>query len=97
MQSHAQTFSSLTEKLRAALYAGDWETITDLDEECRSLVAGLSDEEAADSGLQQQLTELSNLYVQLQQSGYAERQRLAGELTRLNQSKQVKNAYKPLG
>jgi metal-responsive CopG/Arc/MetJ family transcriptional regulator len=95
MQPEAQAFASLTEKLRDALAASDWEAIADLDEECRGLVAALSDEEAAE--LQQQLAELSHLYGQLQQSGYAERQRLAGELTRLNQSKHVKNAYKPLG
>lgn len=96
MQPHAQAFASLTEKLRDALTAGDWEAITVLDEACRDLVTGLSDEDAADSGMQQQLAELSHLYGELQQSGYAGRQRLAGELTRLNQSKQVKNAYKPL-
>ena len=47
--------------------------------------------------LREQLAELSRIYLELQQAGQAERERLAGELTRLNQSKQVSQAYTTLG
>lgn len=97
MQSRKQAFATLADRLRDALAAGDWETIALLDEECRTLVAALRDEDAFDAGLRKQLAELSRLYDDLQQAGCAERARLAGELTRLNQSKQVNRAYKPLG
>jgi len=97
MQSRKPSFATLAGKLRDALAAGDWEAIVALDEECRALVATLRDEDALDAGLREQLAELSRLYDELQQAGRAERERLAGELTRLNQSKQVNQAYKPLG
>lgn len=97
MQSRKQAFATLADRLRDALAAGDWETIALLDEECRTLVATLRDDDAFDAGLREQLAELSRLYDDLQQVGRAERERLAGELTRLNQSKQVNRAYKPLG
>jgi len=83
--------------LRDAFAAGDWEAIALLDEECRVLVAALDDEDASDLELREQMAELSRVYDELQQAGRAERERLAGELTRLNQSKQVNQAYKPLG
>ena len=96
MQARALAFSALIDKLRNSLAAGDWESIPGLDEECRALMAALRDEDAYDPSLRKQLAELSQLYDDLQQVGRAERQRVAGELTRLNQSSQVKNAYKPL-
>lgn len=97
MHSHRQAFATLITKLRDALAKGDWEAIAALDVECSALVAALRDEDAFDAGLREQIEELSRLYEELQQSGRAERERVAGELTRLNQSKQVTNAYKPLG
>ncbi|UPQ81091.1 flagellar protein FliT [Pseudomonas knackmussii] len=97
MQSRKQAFATLADRLRDALAAGDWETIALLDEECRTLVATLRDEDAFDAGLREQLAELLRLYDDLQQVGRAERERLAGELTRLNQSEHVNRAYKPLG
>ncbi|MBF6615121.1 MAG: flagellar protein FliT [Candidimonas sp.] len=94
MQSKKQAFTTLTDKLRNALAQGDWDAVTALDEDCRSLVAGLRDEDAFDSELREQIDALASLYEELQQSGRAQRERLAGELTRLNQSKQVDQAYK---
>ncbi|RRV16104.1 flagellar protein FliT [Pseudomonas saudiphocaensis] len=94
MQSKKQAFATLTEELRNALAQGDWNAVTALDEDCRSLVAALRDEDAFDSELRVQIDALASLYEELQQSGRAERERLAGELTRLNQSKQVDQAYK---
>jgi flagellar protein FliT len=96
MQSRKQAFATLTDKLRGALEATDWEAVTILDLECRALVAALRDEDASDAGLHEQLVQLSRLYDCLQQSGNAERSRVAGELTRLNQSRQVNQAYKAL-
>ena len=97
MQSRKQAFATLADRLRDALASGDWETIAALDEEGRVFVATLRDEDAFDAGLREQLAELLRLYDDLQQVGRGERERLAGELTRLNQSKQVNRAYKPLG
>ena len=94
MQSKKQAFTTLTDKLRDALTQGDWDAVTALDEDCRSLVAALRDEDAFDNELREQIDALASLYEELQQSGRAERERLAGELTRLNQSKQVDQAYK---
>lgn len=94
MQSKKQAFTALTDKLRNALAQGDWDAVTALDEDCRSLVAALRDEDAFDNELREQIDALASLYEELQKSGRAERERLAGELTRLNQSKQVDLAYK---
>jgi len=47
--------------------------------------------------LRERVGALSQLYAELQQAARLERERIAGELTRLNQSEQVKSAYKPLG
>ncbi|MHB0804415.1 flagellar protein FliT [Stutzerimonas nitrititolerans] len=96
MHSHRQAFATLITKLRDDLVKSDWETIAALDVECSTLVAALRDEDAFDAGLREQIEELSRLYEELQQSGRAERERVAGELTRLNQSKQVNQAYRPL-
>lgn len=97
MPSSKEVFAALTGKLRDALAANDWEAISRLDDECRAQMATLSSAEALDAGLREQLAELSQLYLELQRSGRAERERLAAELTRLNQSKQVRQAYEPLG
>lgn len=97
MQPNTQAFATLTDKLRNALAQGDWEAVTALDEECRALVAALRDEDAFDAELREQIAALSSLYEELQRSGRAERERIAGELTRLNQSKQVDQAYKTFG
>lgn len=97
MSSAKEAFALATKNLRVAFEASDWETIATLDEECRALVAALGPKDAADVELREQLAELSRLYDELQRAGRAERERLAGELTRLNQSKQVNKAYKALG
>lgn len=94
MQPKTQAFATLSSKLRDALEQGDWEAVAVLDEECRALVAALCDEDALDAELREQIAALKALYDELQQSGRSERERLAGELTRLNQSKQVDQAYK---
>ncbi|WP_407297036.1 flagellar protein FliT [Stutzerimonas zhaodongensis] len=97
MSSAKQAFASLTNKLRDAFAAGDWEAITVLDAECRALVARLGQEDALDVQLRDELAGLSRLYDEIQQAGRTERERLAEELKRLNQSKHVNQAYKSLG
>lgn len=96
MEPNTKAFAALAEKLRNASLQGDWESVSVLDVECRALVAALRDEDAVDRELREQLDELSRLYEELQRTGRAERERIAAELTRLNQSKQVTDAYKPL-
>ncbi|HCJ29901.1 MAG TPA: flagellar protein FliT [Pseudomonas sp.] len=97
MQAIIQSIVALRVSLQEALSRQDWEAIGELDRRCRVLVAEVVASEAwDDQALREQVEELTRLYEQLLQSGRAERERLAGELTRLNQSKQVTNTYKPL-
>lgn len=97
MSLKTQAFASLAQKLRSALDADEWETIRLLDGECGTLVALLSDEDATDAGLRAEIDAMATLYEELQQTGRAERERLATELTKLNQARQVSRAYRPLG
>ncbi len=96
MSLKTQAFATLAQKLRSALDAGEWETIRLLDGECGALVALLSDEDATDAGLRAEIDAMATLYEELQQTGRVERERLAAELTKLNQAKLVSRAYKPL-
>lgn len=93
-QTITQSIAALRASLQETLAQQDWEAIGELDAQCRTLVAALRDEDAFDSELREQIDALVSLYEELQKSGRAERERLAGELTRLNQSKQVDQAYK---
>ncbi len=93
-QTITQSIAALRASLQETLAQQNWEAIGELDAQCRILVAALRDEDAFDSELREQIDALKALYDELQQSGRAERERLAGELTRLNQSKQVDQAYK---
>lgn len=97
MSSAIQAFASLVGNLRDALAASDWEAVAKLDDDCRHLITGLGEVDAHDVGLREQLAELSRLYEELQRAGRAERERLVVELTRMNQSKQVNQAYRSLG
>ncbi|WP_301360341.1 flagellar protein FliT [Stutzerimonas nitrititolerans] len=92
-----QSIAALKASLQEALAKQDWEAMGELDRRCRALVAEAAVGDASgDPALREQLEELSRLYVVLQQAARAERDRVAGELTRLNQSKQVNQAYRPL-
>ena len=97
MTTKTQAFADLTARLSSALDKDDWEAIAELDEACSALVATLQDEDAADSELRIELEVLAGIYRGLQAAGRLERERLASELTKLSQSKQVTQAYKPLG
>lgn len=83
--------------LREALDRLDWESVALLDKQSRVLVKAVTAKDSwSDRELHLGISELSQIYADLQQAGRAERDRLAGELTRLNQSRQVNQAYKPL-
>lgn len=84
--------------LREAFVQLDWEAVGLLDNQSRILVREVAASESwSDRALHEGVTELSQLYAELQHAGRRERTRLVGELTRLSQSKQVNQAYKPLG
>lgn len=95
MQSTLQALESLRNAFRDALTLKDWEAIGALDSQCRALIGEVA--ESNDPALRRLLEELSRLYAELQQAARAERERIAGELTRLNQSKRIDQAYKALG
>lgn len=98
MQPIIHSLSALRGSLQESLSRQDWEAINELDRQCRVLVAEVVASEDWDNpALREQIAQLSRLYEELQQSGRAERERIAGELTRLNQSKQANQAYKSLG
>lgn len=98
MSASARQFEELGRALREALARQDWDAITELDAQVNALLGeAVADEPWVDQALRKQLDELVRLYAQLQQDSRAERERLAAELTRLNQSRQAANAYKPLG
>lgn len=95
MQLIQQSFEALQIKLRKALIQHDWDAIIALDPQCRVLVEEVVSLEAwDDQTLRGQVGALSILYAELQQAARQERERIASELTRLNQSKQVDQAYK---
>ncbi len=93
-----ESLKSLQASLRDALSRQDWTAVSALDPQCRALVAEIvALEPWDDSSLREQVGVLSTLYAELQQAARAERERVASELTRLNQSKQVDQAYKTFG
>ena len=84
--------------LRKAFSQLDWEMVTLLDKQSRILVKEVQATGKWDnSELHRGIVELSQLYSELQLAGRAERERLMSELTRMNQSKQVSQAYTLLG
>lgn len=96
MSTSARRFEELARALREALTRQDWDAIAELDVQVNALLGEVAAEEAGGNQiLRQQLDDLVRLYAQLQQDSRTERERLAMELTRLNQSKQAVNAYKP--
>lgn len=93
-----ESLESLQANLRDALSHQDWAAVSALDPQCRALVSEIvALEPWGDSSLCEQVGALSTLYAELQQAARAEREQVASELTRLNQSKQVDQAYKAFG
>lgn len=98
MQPAIQLLAALKVSLHEALARKDWEAISELDQQCRTLIGEAADDESwEDPAQREQVEDLVRLYAELQQAARADREQIAGELTRLNQSKQVNQAYKPLG
>ncbi|AHY43290.1 flagellar protein FliT [Stutzerimonas decontaminans] len=97
MQAKTQAFAELTEQIRGALDGGDWDAIAALDAACSALVSTLRDEDAVHVELRAEIEAMAELYAKLQEAGRSERERLALELTKLSQGKQVTQAYTPLG
>jgi len=98
MLSLVERLQEQSKLLREALAQLDWEAVALLDKQSRLLIKEVAGSESwSDIELRQEVNKLSQLYAELQYVGRAERERLAAELTRLNQSKQVKQAYEPLG
>lgn len=98
MLSLVERLQAQIEQLREAFARLDWEAVGLLDKQSRRLVSEVAASESwSDRELHEGVNELSRLYADLQQAGRAERERLAGELTRLSQSKHVNRAYKTLG
>lgn len=95
MQPIHQSLEALQADFREALAQQDWEAIGVLDLQCRELVGEVG--ENGDPVLRGQVEALSKLYAELLHAARQERERIAGELTRLNQSKQVDQAYKTFG
>jgi len=95
MQPIIQSLEALQADLREALAQQDWEAIGALDVQCRELVGEVG--ESSDPALREQVEALSKLYIELQLAARQERERIASELTRLNQSKQANRAYESLG
>ncbi|CDZ93852.1 flagellar protein FliT [Pseudomonas saudiphocaensis] len=95
MQPILQSLEALQGDLREALAQQDWEAIGALDLRCRELVGEVG--KSGDSALREPVEALSQLYAELQLTARQERERIASELTRLNQSKQVSRAYESLG
>ncbi|AWM58217.1 flagellar protein FliT [Stutzerimonas stutzeri] len=93
-----ESLESLQASLRDALSRQDWAVVSALDPQCRALVAEIvALEPWNDSSLREQVGALSALYAELQQAARVERERVASELARLHQSKQVDQAYKTFG
>lgn len=93
-----ESLESLQASLGDALSRQDWAAVSALDPQCRALVAEIvALEPWDDSSLREHVGVLSTLYAELQQAARAERERVASELARLNQSKQVDQAYKTFG
>lgn len=95
MQPIIQSLEALQADLREALAQQDWEAIGALDVQCRELVGEVG--ENSDPALREQVEALSKLYIELQLAARQERERIASELTRLNQSQQANRAYESLG
>lgn len=93
MQATHELLDTLQVKLREALASQDWAAILELDIQCR---AGLTELTEGGAQTSEQLAALLEIYAELQRAARQERERIAAELARLNQGRQMSNAYQPL-
>jgi len=85
------------EALREALARRDWLAIGELDRQCREAVEAAMVEPLDADALQLRMQELLALYRQLVTTCQQEQQRLAVELTQLNQGRQGAKVYQLFG
>lgn len=97
MKSSVQLLETAELALRDALERRDWLAIGELDRRCREAVESAMVEPQEGESLRQRLQELLDLYRQLVEVCQGEQQRLAGELTQLNQGKQGARVYQLFG
>ncbi len=83
--------------LRDALARRDWSAIAGLDQDCREAVELAMVEPQDSEVLRLRLQELLELYRQLVSVCQVEQQRLAGELSQLNQGIQGAKVYQLFG
>lgn len=85
-----QTQSALRDAMRRA----DWEAIGGLDQQCRQAVdQALTDPHTPVELLRDRMQQLLDLYRELVDACTGERQRIAGELVQINQSKKKAKVY----
>ncbi|MFB1010444.1 MAG: flagellar protein FliT [Thiopseudomonas sp.] len=84
--------------LRDAMQRADWEAIGGLDQQCRQAVdLALTDPHTPVEVLRDRMQELLDLYRELVEACTGERQRIAGELVQMNQSKKKAKVYQLFG
>lgn len=80
--------------LRDAMRRADWEAIGGLDQQCRQAVdQALTDPHTPVELLRDRMRQLLDLYRELVDACTGERQRIAGELVQINQSKKKAKVY----
>ncbi|MBS7326823.1 MAG: flagellar protein FliT [Thiopseudomonas sp.] len=80
--------------LRDAMRRADWEAIGGLDQQCRQAVdQALTDPHTPVELLRDRMQQLLDLYRELVDACTGERQRIAGELVQINQSKKKAKVY----
>ena len=84
--------------LRDAMRRADWEAIGGLDQQCRQAVdQALTDPHTPVELLRDRMQQLLDLYRELVDACTGERQRIAGELVQINQSKKKAKVYQLFG
>ena len=84
--------------LRDAMRRADWEAIGGLDQQCRQAVdQALTDPHTPVELLRDRMQQLLDLYRELVDACTGERQRIAGELVQMNQSKKKAKVYQLFG
>lgn len=98
MNTSVEQLVTISSALRQALKKQDWSSIGTLDQQCRRAVENALHEPQADEPLfKAKLQDLLDVYADLVGSCTAERQRLAAEMTRINQAKQGAKVYQLFG
>ena len=98
MNTSVEQLVTISSALRQALQKQDWSSIGSLDQQCRRVVENALHEPQPDEPLfKAKLQDLLDVYADLVGSCTAERERLAGEMTRFNQAKKGAKVYQLFG